>query len=196
MRLDNVFYGFTKNGERKLLWKRYKTEWTSMGDIVRSVFYDLEEKEYYETNDIDKKSLIPIVKIVGDVSRMSRRKVKKAYQADCNLLYDAAGVFYGDVVKKTTKYDLRTTNGFFIGSAGTDLYDDILIPKLENVLFARINDSKGRVQAVYTGSLFPWVDRIKKGLAVKEDRPINRDKISETVVSKKKLLELDYRKEL
>lgn len=196
MKLNNVFYGFTKNGERKLLWKKYKTEWTSLGAVSRFVYYDLENNEFIESMDVDVESLVPIVKMVGQTERMRKRKVVKAYKADCNLLYDAAGVFYGDVVKKTTKYDLRTTNGFFIGSAGTDLYDDILIPKLENVLFARINDSKGRVQAVYTGSLFPWVDRIKKGLAVKEDRPINRDKISETVVSKKKLLELDYRKEL
>ena len=58
MRLDNVFYGFTKNGERKLLWKRYKTEWTSMGDVVKSVFYDLEEKVDKKINTSIKHELL------------------------------------------------------------------------------------------------------------------------------------------
>ena len=53
MRLNNVFYGFTKNGERKLLWKRFKTETTSVGDVSRTIYYDLEENDYIEPSDID-----------------------------------------------------------------------------------------------------------------------------------------------
>jgi len=173
MRLDNVFYGFTKNGERKLLWKKYKVEITSLGDIERTVYYDLENKEYIEPNTIDEDTLVSINKIVGNYKGISKRKVIKAYKADCNILYDVKGTFYGSILYK---------------KRGKEILE------IENVLLARIADPECRVQWIKNGGLYPWIEKIEKGVGVKENRPIKTEIFSDKVVTKKKMLEADYKK--
>ena len=196
MKLKNVYYGFTKEGQRKLLWKRYKVEMTSFGDIKRTIYYDLEKKAYVEPYDVDEKTLVSIVQLVGNYKRKSKRKVINAYKADCNLLYDVKGAFYGNIVNKTTIYDLESANGYYMGSGRNDLYDDAFVMEMENVLFARISDPDGRVQSLKSGGLYSWADKVKKGISVQEVRPIRKDLFSKTVVTKKKLLEADYKKKL
>lgn len=196
MKLNNVFYGFTKDGERKLLWKKYKTETTSVGDLGRTIYYDLEENKYIEPSDIDVESLRSVLSLVGPVKRMSKRKVIKIYKADNSILYDIQGAFYGNLVRKTTVYDLKTQNGFYAGSGRNDLYDDVLVKELENVLFARVDDPNGRVESIKTGERFPWHSKVKSGISVEEVRAINREHFDTVVARKKKLLELDYKKKL
>ena len=195
MRLNNVFYGFTKDGQRKLLWKRYKTEYTSMGDVSRTIYYDLENNDFIEPNEVDESTLTTICNIIGTYKRKSKRKVVEAYKADCNLTFDITGAFYGNIVEKTTNYALKSANGYFIGSAGTNLYDEVFLPIEENILFVKTG-SLVIIENIKNSKTYPWYGLTKSGFCVKRDRPINRDKIRETVVSKKKLLELDYKKEL
>ena len=196
MRLNNVFYGFTKNGERKLLWKRFKTETTSVGDVSRTIYYDLEENDYIEPSDIDIESLRSILSLVGPVKRMARKKVVQAYKADNNVLYDVQGAFYGNLVRKTTIYDLKTQNGYYAGGGRNDLYDDVLVKEVENILFARVDDPNGKVESLKSGQRYPWNDRVKSGVCVEEVRPINKKCFDTDVVTKKKLLELDYKREI
>jgi len=175
MKLKNVFYGFTKDGDRKLLWKKYISEYTPMGPVDRTRYYDLEDNKYIETKKVDEKSLIPITELVGSFKRMSKRKIKKSFKADNELLFDAKEAFYGDIVyKKNGKEALE----------------------IEDVLFARISEPQCRVQRVKNGKLYPWSERINSGIAVREVRPIKNEQFEEVVVTKKKLLESDYRKEL
>mgnify|MGYP006356624763 CR=1 FL=1 len=68
MKLNNVFYGFTKDGLRRLLWKKYKTEWTSVGDVTRTIYYDLENKVFLEPYDVDQKTLVSIKDLSAVIS--------------------------------------------------------------------------------------------------------------------------------
>lgn len=194
MKLNNVFYGFTKDGERRLLWKRFKTEYTTMGDVGRTIYFDLEKNEYIETSHVDESTLVPVVKLVGDVHRMRKRKVIKAYKADCNLLYDVTGAFYGNIIFRTTAEKLL--DNLFEDRANYKADDKVESTIAENVLFARIADPECRVEKVENGVLYPWTDRIETGYCVKEVRQAKKDLFSKAVVTKKKLLEADYRKEL
>ena len=179
MYLNNVFYGFTKDGVDRLLWKKYKTIWTSLGEVTMTIYYDLNSKEEIETNFVDASSLKPITNLVGEVKWMRRKKVKAIYNADRNFLIDVTGAYYGVIIEKIKtsfaikKFELR-----------------------DNVLFARINDPEGRSMEVKTGNLYPKSEYVYEGLSVKESRPIKREHFDNVVAPKRKLLELDYRKEL
>lgn len=192
MKLENVFYGFTKDGKRRLLWKKFVVEYTTLGDIGRTMYFDLEKKEYIEPNKVDENSLVSINRLVGDYNRKSKRKVIKAYKADCNLLYDVTGAFYGDIMFKTTAEKLL--DNLFEDRANYKADDKVESTIAENVLFARIADPKCRIERVENGVLYPWADRIKEGYCVKEIRPIKKDLFSKPVIKKKLLLEADYRK--
>lgn len=196
MKLDNVFYGFTKDGKRKLLLKRFKKEMTSLGDVERTIFYDLEENKYIESSDIDVESLRSVLSLVGPVKRMTKRKVVKKFKEDNNVLYDIHGVFYGNLVNKLTIYDLKTQNGYYAGTGRNDLYDNILVKEVENVLFARVDDPNGKVEPLKWKERYPWHYKVNSGVSVEEIRPINKEYFDTAVVPKKKLLELDYRKKL
>ena len=127
---------------------------------------------------------------------MKKRKVIEIYKADNSILYDVQGAFYGNLVRKTTLYDLKTQSGYYAGSGRNDLYDDAFVRELENVLFARVDDPNGKVEAIKWGERFPWYDRVKSGLCVQEVKSINKEHFDTDVVTKRKLLELDYKKEL
>jgi len=175
MKLENVFYGFTKDGKRRILLRKFKTEMTTLGDVSRTMYFDLEKKEYIEPSKVDENSLVSINRLVGDYMRKSKRKVIKAYKADCNLLYDVTGAFFGNIIYKKRGMESLV---------------------MKNVLFARVADSMCRVQRVKNGNLYPWSDRVLEGLCVQEICPIKREQFNDVVVTKKKLLEADYRKEL
>lgn len=179
MYLNNVFYGFTKDGHDRLLWKKYKTVATSMGEVTMTIYYDLNSKEELDSSFVDASSLKPITNLVGEVKWMRRKKVKAIYNADRNFLIDVTGAYYGVIIEK-----IKTS---------------FAIKKIElrdNVLFARINDPEGRSMEVKTGNLYPRSEHIFEGLAVKENRPIKTGHFDDVVAPKRKLLELDYRKEL
>jgi len=196
MRLSNVFCGFKKDGQRKLLWKKQEVVVTSMGDIVKTIYYDLEDNVYIEPNEINVETLRPISSIVGYRKRMSRRKVVKKYKIDSNTLYNIKNVFYGNVVRKTTLYDLRTQNGYYIGVGRDDLYDDIFIKEDENVLFAQVDESKGKVESLKNGKSYLYHNKVNKGISVEPVRSIKKDCFKTDIVSKKKLLELEYKRKL
>lgn len=194
MRLENVFYGFTKDGKRRLLWKKFVVEYTTLGDVGRTMYYDLEKKEYIEPNKVDKNSLVSINRLLGDYKRKSKRKVIKAYKADCNLLYDVTGAFYGNIIFRTTAE--KQLDNLFEDRANYKADDKVESTIAENVLFARIDDPECRVEKVENGVLYPWTDNINEGYCVKEVRPIKKGIYSKPVIKKKLLLEADYRKEL
>jgi len=179
MYLNNVFYGFTLDGIDRLLWKKYKTVATSMGDVSRTIYYDLNSKEELETNFVDTSSLQPITRLVGNAKWMSRKKVKSVYNADRNLLIDVTGAYYGDIIDKIkTSVSIKR------------------VTLKENVLFARISDPEGRSMEVKTGNLYPRSEKVYEGISVKEMRPIKTSQFDDVVAPKRKVLEMDYRKEL
>ena len=194
MYLDNVFYGFTKKGKRKLLWRKYITDATDIGDVTRTMYYDMEKKVYIDPYNIDVESLVNIRSLVGDIKRKSKRKVIKAYKADCNLLFDTTGAFYGNIVYKTMAGKLL--ENFFDDPANYNSSEVKEFPQKENILFARFDDPECRVKCVEDGRIYPWTDKIEKGLSVKEIRAINKEVFRKPVVTKKKLLEANYKKKL
>lgn len=195
MRLNNVFYGFTIKGERKLLWKRFVTDMTSMGDVSRTVYFDMEEKKYLEINEVDVDTLVPITYLVRN-ERMSKRKVVKAFKADNEMTFDIKGVFFGNIVKKTKYKDLFEENNMVFEAKTINGNKKVNVAMRKNVLFARINDPEGKVQVVETNALYPWEHRVNNGMCVEEVRAVSRCSFDEVVVTKKKLLEAEYKKEL
>ena len=180
MNLNNVFYGFTRDGKYRLFWKHFKKMYTSIDDVLVTVYYDLEEKCEFESSFVDTNTLKPITSLVGNVKRMSKRKVKNAFKADANVLIDVKGVFYGDLLEKILPNSVYRKT--------IDLKQD--------VLFARVSDPEGRSLEVKTGHLYPRAEHTLKGVCVRESRPIKTEHFDNVVAPKKKLLELDYRKEL
>ena len=178
MKLDNVFYGFTKNGERKLLLKKMKTVWTDMGDVARTVYYDLENKEYIESFDIDEHELIPITYFIEAKKRLSRKKIIEVYLADCDMSFNIRKLFYGNIVKR---HIINNKN---------------VLKIRENVLLATVDEDRQIVSEVKTGYLYPSSYSVSHGVAIEEVKEINKDNIQSPVITKKKLLELDYKKEL
>ena len=192
MKLDNVFYGFTKNGERKLFLRRLKTGMP----FENYIYFDLEEKKYIESTNIDLESLRHITNLIGFKKRMTKRKVLKEYKADNNILYNIKSTFYGNLVTKTTLYDLKTQNGYYMGTGRSNLYDDILMIEVENILFSQVNEASSKVESLITNEKFYLHDSIKSGICVEKVRAIFKEYCESDVMSKKKLLELNYKKKL
>lgn len=178
MKLDNVFYGFTKDGERKLLSRKMKTAFTDLGDVARTVYYDLEKKEYIESYNIDEKELIPITYFIEAKKRMSRKKIIEVYLADCDMSYNIRTIFYGNIINRQT------------------INDKMVLKIRENVLLATVDEDRQIVSEVKTGYLYPSSYSVSHGAAIEEVKEINKDNIQSPVITKKKLLELDYKKEL
>lgn len=175
MKLDNVYYGFTKDGKYGLFLKKYKTIYTDLGDVSMTIYYDLEEKCELKCDVIDLDSLIPITNMVGYGYKMSKRKVKEIYKANMDILIDVKGAYYGDIIVKTSDSEKLVEN---------------------NVLFARINDPLGRSLKLTTDGLYTKEEKVKSGICVKEVRPIKTDNFECVVEPKRKILELDYKKML
>ena len=180
MNLENVFYGFTKDGKPRLLWNKFRTIYTSIDAVSTVVYYDLEEKCEFNLSNVDTETLKPITDIVGNKKWMRRKKVTMAYNADMNMLIDVKNAFYGDILNK------RVINNVYIVS--NNLKKDIL--------FAQVESLKERFMDVKTRSLYPSSENVIKGKCVKKIRPIRTEQFDDVVAPKRKLLELDYRKEL
>ena len=174
MNLDNCFYGFTKDGNEHILLKKYRTDYTSLGDVSYTIYYDLVKKKEYENFEVDEKTLHHISELVGIQRRMLKRRVVHLYLADRFTLFNTNDIFYGDIVKVDDK---------------NKSYDTLR----NNVLFSKNPKIEFGATEIETGHTYLQSKYIDFDLCVSNERPI---KIYESKITKRKLLEMDYRKKL
>lgn len=187
MKLDNIFVGFTKDGKEHIFYKRYGY----INDVSCTLYIDLETKEQFDISDVDTDSLVPVVQALNlEKSKMFKRKVVKAYKSDRKLLLDASGLFYGDLCRK----NILEKQSF--GHKRNGLVSYISKTVKEDALFAHVNDPYGRVQELKTSKLFFKKSDKYVLYSVLENRRVNYEHLDGLVQPKRKILEMDYKKEL
>ena len=192
MRLDEVFIGFTKDGEERVFYKKYDID---MGvDFRYATYIDLEtKKEYNISHDhpsrIDEKTLIPIKRVLGlENNRMRKRKVMEAYRVDRNVLVNTKDVFYGDICKIIEEENSHKKK--LIKLKGHILF------LREHTLFTRAYDGVFTVQDLYTSERYRKDETDIGTKTVREYRPIYSEVFDEYMQPKRKVLEMDYKGKL
>lgn len=180
MLLSDVYIGHTKDGKERCIIKKNKVLVGGFGDIKFYNYFDLETKEELSLTFVDESTVKQFVqKIYIDKKRMFRRKIVKTYQADRNKMIDTRKVFYGDIIKV-----YRAFNSF----------KNIVLQ--ENRLFESGVDVCRRVLDIHSYQLYEMGRNSSSTFSVKKKRDINYQQFDEFMQPKRKLLEMDYRKEL
>ena len=168
MKLNGVLVGFTKSdGEEHLLLRE------------RNYYIDLLTKEVFKRNDIDINSLIPFKDIV-DVKRdkLSKRKVVKLYKLDREKLISLFNLHYCDLILKSgNKSQVISRNKLL--EKGLYLSNSLIVDRLK--------DLKSNI-------LYKLDCYVTNGVCVKIDRDVKI--MEDTIFTKKKILEMNYRREL
>lgn len=197
MNLEKVFIGYTKDGKERCLYKKNKSYVTNSGIVNCTVYEDVESREEFNVDHVDLASLLSFTySLQIEKRQMLRRKVKKVYQADRNKLIDVRGAFYGNVIDKCILRKVVQDCDIFMGIGKDKMNTPVEDILKRNVLFARTYDSFGHVQDLHNSKIYNSANKVSYGIAAKETRPVNYQIFDKSIQPKRKVLEMDYRKEL
>lgn len=195
MFINRVFTGFTKDGKYRCLQLKYKKFYVTDGYVNGNVYVDLETKEVFDYNQVDHSTLKPITNLVGNKSNMARRKVVNAYQADADKMYSLNMLYYGDIVSCLVQRGISETGGTISVGIKPNLEEsNVLFYKIEDDTYKSLRDEDvydtfKLLLTLYNKALYEDISQ----LYVDSIRPLKSD---EKVLTKRKVLEMDYRKEL
>ena len=175
MNIDSVLVGFTKNGDRCLLYKQ-----TSDDENNSYIYYDLINNTIIPTSLIDCDKLLPIKyyrKRFESIKNITVKSAIKTFNKDNNTYFDVSKLAYYNMYKQDGKGKLQLIKKELLCAKycgkSFELYKDINSNRIiSSILYNAPN-------IVYDLPVFV--------------RSINIDKPK---VLKKELLEMDYRKEL
>lgn len=188
MRLENVFYGFTKDGKNRCLYKKYKVYETEYGAVNGTIYVDLENKREIEISQVDEDTLQPINTLLKGI-RKTRRKIIKTYKKEMDISVNINHLFYGDIIYYFSPH---------IDCGYEDIDNVIKVISDRNVLFR--GTSNGFAKDFKTGQDYFVINDEIKYVDVKKEFVDNTRRIKKDFRSsektKRRVLELDYRKEL
>ena len=181
MKIENVYIGFTIDGEEHIF---YKTS-VLIDNVKFKVYVDLETKQEYSSCDVDESSLIKASTCLKDLkSRMFRRKVLNIYNVDREELIDLRRAFYGDVVDRIIIKNSLDGERKWVEK-----------PIREDVLFFQ-EDSNHGIEDLRTSKKYYDINERMLGVVAKKKRLVKLKTGYSGIKTKKKVLEMDYRKEL
>ena len=177
MNLNSIYYGFTKDGKDRVLMEKINNN-LLFGNENYVVYQDLESKEIFKAQEVEEVSLQPIYNLMSkrmlDKKRISKRKVIKIYRSDRDSLINVQKLFYGNIVSKNdTDIKVIDRDILFVDSTGYGICDE-----------------------VSTSERFVKCEYAKDGVAVQDSRPVNLSSSKSLVLTKRKVLEKDYKKVL
>jgi len=189
MRLKNVYVGFTKDGKERLLYKT--TRYFDEIDVLCTVFIDLETNEVFRIDKVNENTLNPFKKVFNK-RFLNRKKVIKVYKDDRSKDVQLKSLYYADVYKKAIGYIRKNTAPLVTTCIVQKEVDkDVLV---ERVVLTKNNIMRIAYNNLSTNELYedeigcsgyemPYVSDLKKV-------------DGNLTMPKKKVLELNYKKEL
>jgi len=189
MKLCNVFYGFTKDGKYRCLYKKYRVYDTDYGEVRGTIYWDLEEKCELDTSFVDEKTLQPITNLLYG-KRKTRRKIVNSYKKEFDKNVNLSHLFYGDII-----YYFKQN-----GHCYENISEVTPISVKKDVLFRGI--SNGFASDFKTGEDYFVINKKIEEVRLNEHYIVNTRKLkvdfglTDVIQPKRKVLEMDYRKEL
>ena len=168
MEVANIFICFKKNGERSLIYK--KTKKTKKDN--KEYYYDIENDRILNTDEIDFNTLVSIRNF--NISLKDREDIP---------VYTASRVF-----KKDNETEINVNNIAYFDIYNTDSNGDYILTN-RDVLLRKYGNGK---QSFY-------IDLARNKIIFIPKESVNfirRINISDCTLEKRKLLEMDYKKEI